>query len=126
MNSMTADRKRILLVEDDEQSAQYVNVLLQNSWDLVVTAWADDAWEILSSEKIDLILMDISLPGEVNGLDLTRKIRQHEERSRIPIIAVTAHAFQQDKTHCLEAGCDAYISKPFERRELVSAIEELI
>ncbi len=126
MCNINAGKKRILLVEDDEQSARYVEVLIQQAWDLVVAAWADDAWDIYKSQDIDLILMDISLPGNENGLELTRRIRDNETESHVPIIALTAHAFQQDRENSLAAGCDAYISKPFDKEILVSTIRQLI
>jgi CheY-like chemotaxis protein len=126
MENGTAQHKRILLVEDDEQSIQYINVLLQHRWVVTSTAWADEAWDILKRERIDLVLMDLSLPGGESGLDLTVKIRNSTEYSDLPIIAVTAHAFHADRVRCMDAGCNAYLSKPFERRDLIQTIESLI
>jgi CheY-like chemotaxis protein len=126
MENGTVLRKRILVVEDDEQSVQYINVLLQKIWDVTAASWADDAWDILEREHIDLVLMDLSLPGEESGLDLTLKIRNSPEFSDLPIIAVTAHAFHADRMRCMEAGCNDYLSKPFERMDLLRAIEALI
>ncbi|MCZ7557829.1 MAG: response regulator [Bacteroidia bacterium] len=126
MHEHTPERKQILLVEDDEQSIQYVQVLLRNTWDVTATAWADEAWDILNHKGIDLVLMDLSLPGDENGLDLTMKIRKSPNHAALPIIAVTAHAFPADRVRCIEAGCNAYLSKPFERKDLIDTIRAFI
>lgn len=70
--------------------------------------------------------MDISLPGDENGLELTRRIRESESLRDLPIIAVTAHAFPRDRENSLAAGCNEYISKPFERRFLLATVERYL
>jgi len=126
MTNKSPEIKRILLVEDDEGSARYIETLLQDRWDLTVAFWAEDAWDILQTQHIDLILMDISLPGDENGLDLTRRIRRESVNTSIPIIAVTAHAYARDRENCLMAGCQEYISKPFDRDAFFSLIERFV
>lgn len=123
---MNADsmRKSVLIVEDDEQSMRYLEVLLSSEYTVHTASWAQAAWEILNTEAIDIILMDISLPGEENGLQLTRRIRASEAFRQIPIIAVTAHAFPRDRENSLAAGCNDYVSKPFDRKQLLAAVHE--
>jgi len=119
-------KKRILIVEDDEQSRRYVEVLLGKEYELHAASWAAPAWEMLNSMNIDLVLMDISLPGEENGLELTRRIRADEDLGQIPVIALTAHAFPRDRENSLNAGCNDYISKPFDRQTLIDTIRRYI
>jgi CheY-like chemotaxis protein len=71
-------------------------------------------------------VMDISLHGGENGLDLTRRIRADARFGRLPVIAVTAHAFPRDRDNSLAAGCDDYLSKPFRRNELRELIARLL
>lgn len=116
-------RKNILVVEDDEQSTRFIQVLLQNNYTIHNATWAEAAWDILQHEPIDLVLMDISLPGDENGLELTRRIRASERLRALPVIVVTAHAFPRDRENSLAAGCNEYISKPFERTQLLDAVQ---
>lgn len=85
----------------------------------------DEAMNCLKEQKPDLILMDIQLP-KVDGLGLTREIKSNVETRNIPIIAVTAYSMKGDKERILEAGCDAYVSKPINTRELPPLIEKLL
>ena len=57
--------------------------------------------------------MDISIKGSKNGLELTKEFKSSKEFSQIPVIAITAHAFESDRHNAFEAGCDDYLSKPF-------------
>ncbi|MBF0526544.1 MAG: response regulator, partial [Deltaproteobacteria bacterium] len=73
------------------------------------------------------VLMDIQMP-KMDGFEATQKIREKEKSigTRLPIIAMTAHAMKGDRERCLDAGMDGYISKPFSASELFQAIEELV
>ena len=119
-------KKQILVVEDDEQSTRYLQVLLEHDYFVHSASWADAAWRILQEYPIDLVLMDISLPGEENGLQLTRRIRASEQMRTLPVITVTAHAFPRDRENSLAAGCNEYISKPFERAVLLDAVRRYL
>ncbi|MEA3316844.1 MAG: response regulator, partial [Bacteroidota bacterium] len=84
----------------------------------------DSALEMCKVNKnIDLILMDIQLP-EINGYDLTKKVR--EFNAKVPIIAQTANAMEGDKKKALDAGCNDYISKPIDVNFLVEKIGRLL
>ena len=82
--------------------------------------------EIVKKEKIDIILMDISIKGSRNGLELTKELKASREFSHIPVIVVTAHAFEEDKQNALEAGCDSYLAKPFSLNQLLNKIDKLV
>jgi CheY-like chemotaxis protein len=73
----------------------------------------------------DLILMDMGLPG-LNGWDATRKIKANPETKHIPIVALTAHAMHLDRERALEAGCDAFQTKPIELGQLLNTIHSLL
>ena len=119
-------RRTVLVVEDDIQSQQYMKILLTKNYGVEVSSSAKDAWEKLKSVAIDLVLMDISLHGDIDGLQLTRIIRDSDAHAELPIIALTAHAFPADRQKSIDAGCTDYISKPFQRDQLLRLIEKYI
>ena len=76
-------------------------------------------------ERPDLIIMDIQLPG-INGLDVTRRLRETPLVSDTPIIGVTAYAMKGDREKIIEAGCDAYLSKPIDTRQLPELVAKML
>jgi PAS domain S-box-containing protein len=112
----------VMIVEDDAINQMTISKYLENDYNSIVTNSTDGAYEILKSKKIDLILMDISILGNKNGLELTKELKSSAEFSQIPVIAVTAHAFEADKQNALESGCDNYLAKPFSKQELLDMI----
>ena len=99
---------------------------IENKYHTLITDSSDEVIEILKNNKIDIILMDISIKGTKNGLELTKELKASKEYKHIPVIAVTAHAFDKDRQNSLDAGCDDYISKPFMAMELLDNIMRLI
>jgi len=66
--------------------------------------------------------MDISIKGRLDGLGLTKELKKSKEFSHVPVIAITAHAFEEDKQKALKAGCDNYLAKPFTKESLLNMI----
>ena len=85
----------------------------------------EEALDMATRERPDLIIMDIQLP-KLSGLEVTRRIRRMPEFNCIPIIALTAYAMKGDSEKFIEAGCDAYLSKPINTRELPEMIAEML
>ncbi len=111
----------ILVVEDDKLTAQLFEIILKRKggFDVTVTDDGEKIIEILNSGKVDLIIMDVSLSGtfvngvQVDGLRLSKMIKENEATSKIPIILATAHAMRGDAERFLtESKADDYISKP--------------
>ncbi len=116
----------ILIVEDDEINQVTIRKLIENKYRTLITDSSDKAMELLKTNKVDLILMDISIKGTKNGLELTKELKVSKEFSHIPIITVTAHAFEQDRLNALEAGCNVYISKPFTKKLLLDTVARFV
>jgi PAS domain S-box-containing protein len=112
----------ILVVEDDGINQLYLKSVLVKDYEVVIASDADKAIKFFDSQDFDLILMDISLKKGMNGLELTKLLRTGKKNPNIPIIAVTGHAFPEDRKRTLEAGCNDYLSKPFESFELLEKI----
>lgn len=118
--------RRILVVEDNKDNMILISDVL-NSLGYAVTTARDGAEGIkaVRAEKPDLILMDLSLPL-LDGWTATRMIKSDPKLADIPIIAVTAHAMIGDRERALEAGCDDYISKPINMRDLTAKLRQYL
>ncbi len=114
--------KRILLVEDDAVNREVASEMLSRSGLLIDTAEnGREAVSKVASEEYALVLMDINMP-EMDGLAATRAIRALPERASLPVIALTANAFDNDRTACLEAGMNGFVPKPISPQVLQEAL----
>jgi len=119
-------KKKILIVEDNPQNMKLMEMLLEAKGYILLEAIdGEQAMDVATTERPDLILMDIQLP-KMSGLEVTRKLRQLPAFNHIPIIAITAYAMKGDKEKFIEAGCDAYLTKPIDTRELPKVISEML
>lgn len=116
-------KKRILIVEDNRDSRELVaKVLKAHGYEILEAHDGAEALETIRREKPGLILMDISLP-KIDGYEATRCLKNDPELQTIPVIALTAHAMKGDREKALAAGCDGYITKPINVRELPEQIQ---
>jgi two-component system cell cycle response regulator DivK len=116
----------ILVVEDNDRNRRLLKILLQaQGYEVIEAASGEEVMKYLEDNRPDLILMDIQLPN-IDGLELTKEIKNNPETIDIPIIAVTAYAMKGDKERILEAGCDAYVSKPIDTRKLPLVIADAL
>ena len=126
--SKTADKLKInniLLVENEVVSAELIRLYLRNIYSVDIAKDGFEALIKVKSNKYDVILMDINLGEGITGLEATKKIRKIENYRHTPIIAVTAFAMEGDREEFLQAGCTHYISKPFEKKDLISLLKNL-
>jgi len=114
--------KRILVV-DDEPINQMVAQMQLEAADLVVEIAGDgvEAINLIKQSSYDAILMDMQMPN-LNGLDTTRMIREMSGYQDIPIIAMIANAFVEDKTQCLAAGMNDFLIKPYDSETLFATL----
>ena len=118
--------KRILVVEDQEDNRQILRDLLGSVGYEMTEAWDGEAGVAAAKQqRPDLILMDIQLPL-VDGYEATRRIKADPELKKIPIIVVTSYALSGDDSKAHDAGCDAYIAKPYSPRQLLAKIKEFL
>lgn len=117
--------KTILVVEDDPISSEFLSEFFLNTGvKLIFSQSGEDAISQIDSGKtIDLVLMDIRLPG-INGYKATRELKRI--KPEIPVIAQTAYALEGDREKALNSGCDEYISKPIRTAELYQAIDKVL
>ncbi len=118
--------RRILVVEDHEDNRRIVRDLLTSAgYEMIEAVTGEEGVALAERERPDLILMDIQLPG-LDGYEATRQIKANPALRPIPIIAVTSYALSGDDVKALEAGCDAYVTKPFSPRALLAKIREYV
>lgn len=123
---MEAGEKTILIVEDDKLNQDALRIFLKNKYKTETCDSAKPFYQILFSKKIDLIIMDISLNGKKNGLELTEEIKKNPEYKNIPVICLTAHTRKTDEINALDAGVDAFITKPVSNKVMLQLIEEIL
>ena len=117
---------QILVVDDDKSIIEIVRAYLEQAGYNVLSADnGTSAMNILRSEKLDLLILDLMLPDR-DGWDITRSIRQDKRLSAIPIIMLTARVDDSDKIVGLELGADDYVTKPFNPREIIARVRALL
>jgi CheY-like chemotaxis protein len=118
-------RPTVLVVEDFEDNRFMMRRLLEMSGYRVVEAVnGKQAVEQATSERPDLILMDLSLP-QLDGLAATRQIRAHDGMGKVPIVAVSAHDSADFHAEALAAGCNEYVTKPIDFDQLVQLLDRM-
>ena len=117
---------KILLVEDQEMNRDMLSRRLKKrGYDVSIAVDGAEGVEKARAETPDLILMDMSLPV-MDGWEATRTIKGDDATRPIPVVALTAHAMSTDREKALEAGCDAYETKPIELPRLLETIQKLL
>lgn len=120
------EKKNLLIVEDDPDNQKLLSMLLRNSYHVDVCDNAKSFYETLNQETFDIILMDISLNGNKDGLQLSRELKANPKFKTIPIVVLTAHAFQKDKDDAYNAGIDLFLTKPILKKHLLEALDTVV
>lgn len=117
---------KILLVEDNEMNRDMLSRrLARNGFEVAIAVDGKQGVTMAASEKPDLILMDMSLPV-IDGWEATRLVKADPATKSIPVIALTAHAMEEDREKSLAAGCDDFDTKPVELPRLLAKIQALL
>jgi two-component system cell cycle response regulator DivK len=118
--------QRVLIVDDNEDNRQIlIDLLTANGYEVLEAHSGPDAVAIATREGPDLVLMDIQLPG-FDGHEATRRIKATPALARTPVIAVTSYALAGDERKAADAGCDAYVTKPFSPRALLAQVRTFL
>ena len=119
-------KERVLIVEDDKHISKLVKFNLEKAnYECTIAATGEKALEVLDNQAVDLVILDIMLPG-MNGLEICRAIRQKEKFKSLPIMMLTAKGEEVDRVVGFEMGADDYIVKPFSPRELVLRVKAIL
>jgi len=116
------DKPVILVVDDQPQNIELLEAhLVPRGYEIIKAANGEEALGKLSGNQIDLILLDVMMPG-MDGFEVTRRVRQDNTHRLIPIILVTALRETDFRVQGIEAGCDDFLSKPFDKMELLALV----
>lgn len=116
------DQGRVLVIEDEKNIAELIRYNLEREgFQVVVAQNGEEGLRVIEQHRPDLVLLDLLLP-RLDGLEVCRRLRQHEATRLTPIIILTAKASEADKVSGLELGADDYVTKPFSPRELIARI----
>mgnify|MGYP001042077678 FL=1 len=121
-----ARKKTVLLVEDNEDNLVVYRTILDHvGYNVLEARDGEEGVSRARQEHPDLILMDISIP-KIDGWEATRRLKADEATRDIPIIALTAHALEEDRERAIAAGCDGYLAKPVEPRRVVEEVQRFV
>lgn len=116
----------ILLVEDNEDNrAVYTTILRYYGFHVVEAPSGEEGVELARALQPGLILMDVGLPG-IDGWEATRRLKADPLTMRIPIVALTAHALAEHRAASYAAGCDGYLAKPIEPRDVLAEVRRFL
>jgi CheY-like chemotaxis protein len=118
--------KKILIVEDNPVHTRLIEMTLRaKNYTILKATNGEEALDVATRERPDLIIMDLNLP-QMTGFEVTKKLRENPAFRHTPIIALTAYAMRKDKEKAIEAGCDMYMTKPINTRELPKVVAEML
>lgn len=115
----------LLMVEDDDNAVNLVRMITRGIYTVDHARTSEDTLTAIREKKYDIILMDINLGRGGSGVVVTKQIRQIEEYKDTPIVALTAFALLGDREEFLSAGCTHYLSKPFNKKQLLALLKEI-
>ncbi|MDP8932596.1 MAG: response regulator transcription factor [Cyanobacteriota bacterium] len=117
---------RLLLVDDEPGLREAVQAYLEDSdFAVEVASNARDGWEVLQQTNPDLVISDIMMP-QVDGYQFLKQVREDPRYKALPVVFLTAKGMTSDRIQGYQAGCDAYLSKPFDPDELVAIVTNLL
>ncbi len=116
----------VLIIEDDPHNLKFLQTLLSRYFNITTCRTESEFFNLITTEKYDLLLMDISLSGEKSGIGLIKSLRKIPLYKNTPIIALSAHVAESDKYEALNAGANLYLRKPVQNRILVDSIFSLL
>ena len=122
-----SEKQQLLLVDDEPGIRESVQAYLEDNeaWQVTPASNAKEAWQKLESMTPDLIISDVMMP-QVNGYEFLAQLREDPRYRSIPVVFLTARGMTSDRIQGYEAGCDAYLAKPFDPEELEAIVKNLL
>ncbi len=123
---ISAGRKKILIIEDNAETQLILKIYLRDFYDIDTVETGIEGLQKISENGYNLIILDINLPGGIDGNEIIRKLKRDPKYKQLPILVVTAYALKGDKEKYLAMGANGYVSKPVNKNEIVKIAQELV
>ena len=120
------ERKRILVVEDNTETQLILKIYLRDFYDVDLAQTGIEGIKKIKKNDYALIILDINLPGEIDGDDVIKKIRTDPDLRSIPVLVVTAYALKGDKEKYLNMGASGYLAKPIDKKDILETVQGLV
>ena len=117
---------KVLLVDDHADIRRLMRISLGKDFEVLEAENGDRAYDLIKSEKPDLVMLDIMMPGRMDGLEVLNTVKRDPVLSKVRIIIVSARGRERDKQIAMQYGADAYFTKPFSPLQLVATIREIL
>ena len=121
-----SDRPVVLVADDYAENRRLVYFYLRGDYEVVQASTAEEALDLIAEGGIDLAVLDLNFKEGMNGVQAVKAIRKMEGRQQLPVIALTAYAYPDDRKRCLEAGFDDYIAKPVFKETMLKKIASVL
>ncbi len=127
MNSSNpgTDKPKLLVIEDDYENQKLIETYLKRKFIISVCDSELTFYEKLKQDKYDIFLVDISLRGKKDGLQLVKELRESSEYANAPIICISAHVFPKDRQNAFNAGVDEFLPRPIRNEDMLASIIEV-
>lgn len=119
-------RPTVLVVDDYAETRRLIYFYLRESYEVVTAASAEEALDYLGEHPVDLVVMDINFQNGMNGMTATEHIRADPALSHLPVLAISAYAYPDDRTRFLKAGFNDYIAKPIFKERMLKKLRGLL
>ena len=120
------DKPVILVVDDQLQNIELLEAhLVTQGYEIIPAESGEEALEKLSGNHVDLVLLDVKMPG-MSGFEVLAKLRADKKTGRIPVVMITAYKESEERVKALKSGCDDFIFKPFDKHELLARVKSLL
>ncbi len=117
----------LLIVEDDYENQSFMVMFFKRKFNVETCDSAETFYERIQIQNFDAMIMDISLRGDKDGLEITREIRsRNDELKDVVIVGLSAHAFQKDRENAMRAGVDEFLTKPVPNKALYAAVVDTL
>lgn len=119
-------RPTVLIVDDYPENCRLLYFYLRSDYEVLTAASGEEALQLVDQHPVDLVVMDINLKDGMNGIEATQQLRQRGGMQTIPVIAISAYAYPDDRARFLEAGFDDYIPKPIFKERMLRKVRSLL
>ncbi len=119
-------KKNIFVIEDNVDTQLILKVYLRANYNVEVCSTGEEGLELLKQKQFDILLLDINLPGSLNGAEVLKVIRHELKNSELPVIIITAYALKGDMDRFLDSGANNYLTKPINKQTLLNEIKKLL